>query len=184
LCAARLTRASVPSARRSFSSASLFMIIDLIWHPMEMHFLSAGYSTVNVWFYALQLYVTCCIIRRIAINNFHWNHRQISRSSSGMQPRHRELENAMDLSHTAPVDVNMQSFSIRRHPLWQPFNPQLSASGPGFSCRRGRSLLKIGLDRTVEPGRPTFVTRHRCPRKDVTGMENDCTVIECRECQG
>jgi len=44
LCAARLTRASVPSARRSFSSASLCMIIDPIWHPMEMHFLSAGYE--------------------------------------------------------------------------------------------------------------------------------------------
>jgi len=70
----------------------------------------------------------------------------------------------------------VQSFSTRRHLLWQPFNPQVSASGPGFSCRRGRSLLKSGLDRTVEPGRPTFVTRHRCPRKGVTGMENDCTV--------
>jgi len=44
LCATRLTRASLPSAGRSFSSASLCMIIDPIWHPMELHFLSAGYD--------------------------------------------------------------------------------------------------------------------------------------------
>jgi len=67
------------------------------------------FSTVNIRLYALQLYVTCYITGRIAIDNFHGNHRQISRSSSGMQPRQGELEIVTDLSHTAPVDVNIQS---------------------------------------------------------------------------
>jgi len=49
-------------------------------------------GTVNIRLYALQLYVTCYITGRIAIDNFHGNHRQISRSSSGMQPRQGELE--------------------------------------------------------------------------------------------
>jgi len=49
-------------------------------------------DAVNIRLYALQLYVTCYITGRIAIGNFHGNHRQISRSSSGMQSRQGELE--------------------------------------------------------------------------------------------
>ena len=44
-------------------------------------------ALVNIRVYALQLYVTCYITGRIAIDNFRGNHRQISRLSSGMQPK-------------------------------------------------------------------------------------------------
>jgi len=70
-----------------------------------------------------------------------------------------------------------QSLFIPGHPLWQPIGPQLSPSGPCFSCRRGRSRLTTCVDRTIEAGRPTLVTRHQCPRKDVTAMEKDCILL-------
>ena len=78
-----------------------------MWHTPAMK--THNDCTLNIRLYALQLYVTCYITGRIAIDNFHGNHRQISRSSSGMQPRQGELENVTDLSHTARVDVNIPS---------------------------------------------------------------------------
>jgi len=61
-----------------------------LWHALRKR--QRKERTVNIRLYALQLYVTCYITGRIAIDNFHGNHRQISRSSSGMQPRQGELE--------------------------------------------------------------------------------------------
>jgi len=75
-----------------------------IFEPLNKRWYSA--YTVNIRIYALQLYVTCYITGRIAIDNFHGNHRQISRSSSGMQPRQGELEIVTDFvtaGHPAPT---------------------------------------------------------------------------------
>jgi len=48
-------------------------------------------DTVSIRIYELQVYVTCYISGRIAIDNFLGNHRLISTSSSGMQPTQEEL---------------------------------------------------------------------------------------------
>jgi len=58
--------------------------------------------TVNILLYALQLYVTCYIAGRVAIDKFHEIHRQISRSSSGVQPSQEELKFLINLSHSGP----------------------------------------------------------------------------------
>ena len=58
--------------------------------------------TVNIRLYALQLYVTCYITGRIAIDNFHEILRQISRSSSGVQPSQEKLKYLIDLSPSDP----------------------------------------------------------------------------------
>jgi len=67
--------------------------------------------TVTIRLYALQLWVTCYITGRIAIDNLHGIHRQISRSSS--QFRREELNNVMGLSPNgtvgAPVHVDPPS---------------------------------------------------------------------------
>ena len=52
-------------------------------------------------------------------------------------------------------------------------------------CVRGRrSQTGIGLDQTVEACRSIAVARHQCPRKDVTGMEKDCTVCPRKDVTG
>jgi len=55
----------------------------------------------------------------------------------------------------------VQSFSTAGHPLWR----SCSATWHSIGIRGERSQTGIGLDRTVEAGRSTFVTRHRAQER-------------------
>jgi len=101
-------------------------------------------DTVNIRLYALQLNVTCCITGRIAIDNFHGNHRHISLSSFGMQSSQEQLNYVMDLLPSgpvgAPIDVDtpssvppLSTSQSRYPPSPTPLSPIPPSSNPPLS---------------------------------------------------
>jgi len=117
-------------------------------------------NTVNIWFYALHLYVTCYITGRIAIDNFHENHRQISQSSSGIQFRQEDLNYVMGLLPSgpvgAPVDVDPPPSvpPLSTSPSRYPSSPTPPSPTPPSSTPPLSSLHRLASHLRAHVSRP------------------------------